>query len=102
MGKPENNLQTKCIKYLKAHKIYHINIYGSGFSGKGAPDLMCCVNGVFVAFELKVDNNDMQDDQVIHKIRIKRNKGLHFKPYTFEEFVSIVETIKAKYRVVKE
>lgn len=102
MGKPENDLQTKCIKYLKKHKIYYLNVYGSGFSGKGAPDLICCVNGLFVVFELKVGTNDMQDDQVIHKIRIERNKGLHFKPYTLEEFVSIVETIKDKYRVVKE
>lgn len=94
MTKPEKKLQDKCIKYLKDHKIYCINEYGDGFSGKGKPDLVTCINGRFVAFELKVGANDMQDDQKIHKIRIERSGGLHFSPYTLEEFIKIVEDIQ--------
>lgn len=94
MTKPEKKLQDKCIKYLKDHKIYYINEYGDGFSGKGKPDLITCINGRFVAFELKVGANDMQDDQKIHKIRIERSGGLHFSPYTLEEFIKIVEDIQ--------
>lgn len=96
MSKPEKKLQDKAIDYLKSKDIYHINKYGDGRSAKGAPDLYVCIKGRFVCFELKVGANDMQDDQIIHKIRIERSGGLHFSPYTLEEFVSIVEDLLNK------
>lgn len=91
MTKPEKKLQDKAIRYLKDKGIYHINQFGNGWSAKGAPDLIACINGRFVAFELKVGSNDMQDDQKIHKLRIERSGGLHFAPYSLEEFIKIVE-----------
>ena len=93
MSKPEKKLQDKAISYLKSKDIYYINKYGDGRSAKGAPDLYVCIKGRFVVFELKVGANDMQDDQRIHKIRIERSGGLHFSPYTLEEFISIVEEL---------
>ena len=94
MKKPETKLQDNAIKYLKENRIYHINKFGDGWSAKGAPDLIVCINGRFVAFELKVGENDLQDDQKIHRIRIRRSGGLHYSPYTLEEFISIVEDLK--------
>ena len=93
MIKPETKLQGDCIKYLKKKRIYYINKYGDGRSAKGAPDLIVCINGRFVCFELKVGSNDMQDDQKIHKLRIERSGGLHYSPYTLSEFKSIVEDL---------
>ena len=92
--KPETTLQDKAIEYLKKEKIYYINQFGNGWSAKGAPDLTVCINGRFVAFELKVGENDLQDDQKIHRIRIRRSGGLHYAPYTLEEFISIVEDLR--------
>lgn len=94
MTKPETKLQDKAIKYLKDNGIYYINKYGDGRTAKGAPDLLVCINGRFVAFELKVGSNNMQDDQKIHKIRIERSGGLHYAPYSLEEFIKIVEDIR--------
>ena len=94
MKKPETDLQDKAIKYLKSKGIYHINKFGDGWSAKGAPDLYVCINGRFVAFELKVGENDLQDDQKIHRIRIRRSGGLHYAPYTLEEFIKIVEDLR--------
>ena len=93
MVKPEKKLQDKAISYLKGRGVYYLNLYGDGRSGKGKPDIIACLNGRFVAFELKVGANDMQDDQKLHKIRIERSAGLHYSPYTLEEFVNIVEAI---------
>ena len=92
--KPETTLQDKAIEYLKKNKIYYLNKYGDGRSGKGAPDLYVCINGRFVCFELKVGENDLQDDQKIHRLRIQRSGGLHYSPYTLEEFISIVEDLR--------
>ena len=94
MAKPEKKLQDRAISYLKGRGIYYLNLYGDGFSGKGKPDIIACIRGRFVAFELKVGENDMQDDQRIHKLRIERSEGLHFSPYTLEEFIEIVERLQ--------
>lgn len=93
MIKPEKKLQDKAIAYLKDKGIYALNLYGDGRSGKGKPDVIACINGRFVAFELKVGSNDMQADQVIHKRRIERSGGLHYTPYTLSEFIDIVEDL---------
>lgn len=89
----ESKFQQVCIKYLKSQGIYYINIYGSGRTAKGAPDLIACINGKFVAFELKVDNNDMQPDQRIHKRRIVKSGGQHFCPRSLQEFISNVQEV---------
>ena len=89
----EKKLQDKVVRYLRERGIYYLNLYGDGFSGKGKPDIIACINGRFVAFELKVGSNGMQDDQKIHKLRIERSNGLHYSPYTLEEFISIVEDL---------
>lgn len=93
MPKPEKRLQDKAIRYLRDRGIYYLNLFGDGMSGKGKPDIIACINGRFVAFELKVGSNDMQDDQKIHKMRIERSSGLHYSPYTETEFISIVEVL---------
>lgn len=94
MIKPEKRLQDRAISFLRDQGIYYLNLYGDGRSGKGKPDLIACINGRFVAFELKVGLNDMQDDQKIHKIRIERNGGRHYCPYSLEEFIAIVEVLR--------
>ena len=93
LSKPEGKLQKNVFRYLKGRGIYYLNLYGDGRSGKGKPDIIACINGRFVYFELKVGSNDMQDDQKLHRIRIKRSGGLHYTPYTLEEFISIVEDL---------
>lgn len=94
MIKPEKKLQDKAIDFLKGRGIYYLNLFGDGWSGKGKPDLIACINGRFVAFELKHGENDLQDDQKIHRLRIQRSGGYHFSPYTVEEFIKIVEALE--------
>ena len=93
MTKPEKKLQDSVVAYLKGRGIYCLNLFGDGFSGKGKPDVIACVNGLFVAFELKVDLNDMQADQIIHKRRIERSNGLHYAPRSLAEVIDIIEEL---------
>lgn len=92
----ESKLQRNCIQYLKSLGIYYINLHGGGWSAKGAPDLIACIKGQFVAFEFKVEDNDMQPDQKIHMKRIKANGGLHYCPRTLDEFIQIIDEISKK------
>lgn len=89
----ESELQKKCVQYLKENNIYHVNVHGGGWGAKGTPDLLACINGQFVAFELKVGTNDMQPDQRIHKLRIERSGGKHYVPYTLKEFKQIINEL---------
>lgn len=89
----ESALQTKCVKYLKSKDIYVLNTRGSSFMTIGTPDLIACIDGRFVAFELKVKDNDLEPAQRINRDIIVASGGLHFVPRTLEEFISIVEDL---------
>lgn len=94
----ESELQAECLKYLKTiETCYANNLHGSAWCGKGTPDIIACIGGRYVAFELKVGKNDLQSDQRIRKKRILRAGGLHFTPRTFEEFKEIVDDLCQKY-----
>lgn len=90
----ESRLQKSCIEYLKEQDIYCINIHGGGWGAKGVPDLIACIDCEFVAFELKVGNNDLSPAQRIHRDRIIRSGGLHFSPRTLDEFIQIVNEVR--------
>lgn len=93
MSKPEKKLQDDAIEYLEKRGVYHLNLFGDGWSGRGKPDLLVCINGRFIAFELKVGENDLSDAQKLHRLWIQRAGGLHYAPYTYEEFTGIVEEL---------
>ena len=89
----ESKLQEKCLNWLREHHagdVLPANVHGGGWSLKGFPDLLCCVRGRYVAFELKVGENDMQSDQRIWKRRILAAGGLHYCPRTLDEFIECV------------
>ena len=94
MSARESNLQSKCLDWLGEHHpndVLPANIHGGGWSVKGFPDVVCCIHGLYVAFELKVGENDMQSDQRIWRKRILKAGGLHYCPRTLDEFISCVE-----------
>lgn len=91
LRKSEKDLQDQIIEHLKSHDIYTLNVHGGGWGGRGTPDLLICFKGQFVAFELKVKGNTLEPAQRIHKKRIERNGGLHFAPYTFDEYLNIMK-----------
>jgi Holliday junction resolvase len=89
----EGNLQKFVIAELKRRRIYYVNVFGAGRTGKGTPDILACINGQFVAMELKVRHNQMQDDQVIRRKQILASGGLHYTPRTKEEVVNILDSL---------
>ena len=82
----EARLQSRCLQELKRKGVVHANIHGGGWSAKGFPDIVVCLNGQFVAFELKVGDNGLQPDQEIWRKRIEGAGGLYYLPYTFAAF----------------
>jgi len=89
----ESALQRKCIDHLKRLGIYYNNNHGDSWGSRGTPDITTCIKGRYVAFELKVGNNQLEPAQLLHKKRIEANGGLHFEIRTLDEFISIVEKL---------
>lgn len=90
----ESVLQKSIIDYCKKNRIYCVNIHGGGWCAKGVPDLLLCVNGRFLALELKVKNNAPQDDQIIHKSRILVSGGIWSCPRNLADAVSVIEDVR--------
>ena len=65
MGK-EKNYENKVKDYLKSIGAYFIKTHGDRFSKIGTPDIIACVNGCFVAVEVKAENGKPSEQQLYH------------------------------------
>lgn len=50
---PEGAVKAKVRKILVEEGVYYFSPAANGFGRAGIPDIICCVHGRFVAFELK-------------------------------------------------
>ena len=56
MPQREKVFENKIKAYLKSVGVYFIKTHGDRFSKVGTPDILACVNGYFVAIEVKAEN----------------------------------------------
>lgn len=50
---PEALVKRKVVAVLKAHDAYYFYPVMGGYGRSGIPDIICCVNGYFLAIECK-------------------------------------------------
>lgn len=89
----EKQIQNKIIKYL-SDKCYVIKTISTNKSG--VPDIICCYQGKFIAFEVKTEKtkNNVSDLQKYNIEQIQNNKGLAFVISSLDEVKNIIENIK--------
>ena len=97
MKKPETTFGERVDKDLR--KIFGKNIWIENIQqvGKrGTPDRLICLDGDFIAMELKIDSGAPADIQLIKLIEIKKAGGKSYivYPHTWE---IILDEIKAAY-----
>lgn len=68
----ESQIQTKIIKYLNGVGAYSIKTIVT--NRNGCPDVICCLNGRFIALEVKADKGIVSQLQE-HNIKLIRNSG---------------------------
>lgn len=64
---PEGKVKAKVVRLLKNYGAYHFFPSANGYGRAGIPDIICCVNGKFVAIECKAGNNTttaLQDREI--------------------------------------
>lgn len=91
----EKQFENKIKKFLKSHDIWFFKVWGGGFQKSGIPDLICCVNGHFVAIEVKGSNGKPTELQKynIRKINESSGIGLILYPNQFEGFKKLIQDL---------
>ena len=75
--KAETSLQERIQKLIRSKGGYVIKTWGNMTTEPGRPDLICCYKGLFVAFEVKVDDNKPSPQQGIHCRMIQKAHGIN-------------------------
>ena len=91
----EKNFENKIKAYLKSIGAYFIKTHGDRFSRVGTPDIIACVNGHFVAVEVKAENGKPSDLQLYHLDEIRKADGYGVILYQkdFEDFQKFCENL---------
>jgi Holliday junction resolvase len=64
---PEKKVKDKVVKILKEHGVYYFFPATFGMGRSGVPDIVCCVDGKFMAIECKAGANTttaLQDREI--------------------------------------
>lgn len=74
---------------------WYTKIWGGGFQKSGIPDLICCVNGVMLAVEVKASNGRPSELQKLNINRINTSGGIgvFLYPEGFEQFKELLKGV---------
>ena len=72
----EQQLQRKITQWLKSKEIYHFKVISA--NKKGVPDVIACVDGLFVAIEVKLPSGRVSELQDYNIEQITGSGGLAF------------------------
>ena len=91
----EKVFENKIKAFLKSKGAYFIKNHGDRFSRVGVPDIIACVNGHFVAVEVKAENGKPSELQLYHLDEIRKAAGHAFLlyPKDFENFKNFLENL---------
>ena len=87
----EKGIAASIMRYLKSlPHCFAWKEHGGMYGTSGLPDIICCINGMFVAFEVKTDKGKLSKLQEITTQRINAAKGKAFKVTSVEEVKKIL------------
>lgn len=92
----EKTFENQIKQELKKMGAYYVKYFGCGFSQAGVPDILACVNGHFLAIEVKAERGRISELQRVNIERINKCGGvaLVVKPSNFEELKQIIFKLK--------
>lgn len=75
----EKKIENQIKSYLKSINAYFLKVHGNSMQPAGTPDLLCCVNGHFVAIEVKKSKGGVVSELQEAKIKqIQQSGGIAF------------------------
>lgn len=92
----EKQFENQVKDYLKQKGCWFIKYWGGAkFTKSGIPDLLICVNGHFVAVELKAEKGKTSSLQFYQLNQINKSGGIGIvlRPSQFEKFKKLIEEL---------
>lgn len=91
----EKEIVNVILKYLKTVPCcFAWKEHGGMYGTAGIPDIICCFNGRFIAFEVKTEKGKLTKLQEITIHKIKEAKGQAFKVTSLNEVKTILENLE--------
>lgn len=91
----EKEITNKILKYLKTvPSCFAWKEHGGMYGTAGIPDIICCMNGRFIAFEVKTETGVLSKLQEITIAKIKDAKGKAYKVTSVSEVREILENLE--------
>jgi len=75
---PEAKVKKQVKEILDRHNAYYFMPATGGYGASGVPDIVACINGMFVGIECKADGNQPTKLQLKHLNDIADSGGLAF------------------------
>ena len=97
MNKPETKIVKQIMVGLreKFPGAYLRKIHGNMFQHAGIPDIIGCINGFFVAFEVKTTQGHVSRIQELEGQEISKAKGIHAVVTNLSEALEALEGLHA-------
>jgi Holliday junction resolvase len=91
----EKDIQSKCLKYLKTQVgIWAVKTITTNKGG--VPDILACIEGIFVAFEIKREGEKATALQAYNGNEIIKSGGEWYLVNNFEAFKAIINQIRER------
>lgn len=90
---PEKTFENKVKKYIEDLGGWEVKFFANKMTKEGIPDILSCINGYFVAIEIKAAHGKPTDLQIYHCKKIREANGFAFilYPSGFDQFKRFVE-----------
>lgn len=100
---PEAHISRAIQKALRAQGIFCFKVHGSEYMPAGLPDIIACVDGIFVGFEVKVPGkrDNTSAVQKLQHDRIIDAKGFAFVVCSVGEAMVQVRRIRTQLKLTK-
>jgi hypothetical protein len=76
MATPEKAVKAKVKAVLDSESVYYFMPPANGFGRSGVPDIVACVNGLFIGIECKANGNKPTALQIREIEAIRRSNGV--------------------------
>lgn len=88
----EKQFENRIKKYLKEQGCWHVKYFANRNTKSGVPDILACVNGFFVAIEVKGEKGKPSPLQIWNRKKIQEAEGiaLILYPDQYEDFKELV------------
>lgn len=95
---PEAKVKARCKKILDKHEVYYFMPAANGYGRVGVPDIICCVNGYFLAVECKAGKGKTTalQDRELDKIAVAGGISMIVNEDAIDGLEAVVERLKFK------